>query len=203
MMARERSTSAYALLLLAMAPLASCTAPKSDPEPRLIDRTDATEKAVSPENSQHGSSRERERNNNWINSRPRKDPASEAPNVKPAMATANADERKLIESWTESAEAELDVIVAFRGEAWDRVVREAQTGNAKWARERVIETLLKYHDDPPTYFASEPAFLAKSVPFETRIEWEVIGHVRENDNEIRFSKWFGAKRYWVQPEERD
>lgn len=199
---RNRSNPASALLLLTIAALTSCTSPESKREPRLEARAEAADSAVSPDSVQQDRSRERERTNNWINSRPRKEPASEAPDATPARAGADADERSRIESWTESAEAALDVIVAFRGEAWDRVVREAQAGNAQWARERVIEELLKYHDDPPSYFASEPAFLANTVPFETRIEWEVIGHVRENDNEIRFSKWFGAKRYWVR-EKRD
>lgn len=103
-----------------------------------------------------------------------------------------------IRSWTEDTEADLDVIVKFTGDDWRRVQRDARRGRAGWARRRVIKQLRRYHSDPESYFASQPRWLARVLPFQRRIELEVLGHVwfREDDKEMRFSEWFAARRIW-------
>jgi len=100
-----------------------------------------------------------------------------------------------VTSWRESVEAELDVIVSFDDEQWQRVQADARRNRFAWARARVVAQLDHYRDDPSSYFLSQPPF-ARSMSFDTRINLEILGHVLRDDNQIRFSEYLGTRYMW-------
>jgi len=113
----------------------------------------------------------------------------------PTLATLQNGEYH-VTSWRESIEAELDVIVCFDDEDWPRVQADASHNRFAWARARVLEQLARYHDDPPAYFLSQPVWIARSLPFDTRINIEILGHALRDDNQIRFSEFLGTRYMW-------
>ncbi len=91
-------------------------------------------------------------------------------------------------STVESVESQLDVIVHFTEDEWQRAKRDIA-----WATSAVIEVLRSYRSRPEEYFATRPLWAVRLLPWERRIRIEIQGHFLTNDRNIRFSEWWIVK----------
>ncbi len=91
-----------------------------------------------------------------------------------------------------SGESDLDVWITFTGKAW-----EAVRTDPDWATDVVIARLRRYKSKPEAYFATQPAWATRWLPWRSRIKFEIGCHRLIGDNDIHFSEWWISRDRWT------
>jgi hypothetical protein len=94
----------------------------------------------------------------------------------------------MIYSTTDSIESPLDVVVHFTGEDW-KMARQ----DPDWAVSVVVGELRKYKRKPELYFSTKPAWAARCLSWDQRMQIDVKGHIWILDRHMRFSEWWIVK----------
>jgi hypothetical protein len=94
----------------------------------------------------------------------------------------------VIYSTTDSVESPLDVVVHFTGPDWKKARQDPD-----WAVSKVVLELKKYKSQPEEYFSIKPAWVARCLSWEKRMQIDVKGHIWILDRHMRFSQWWIVK----------